>query len=505
MIDFNTTRKIRVLLGNALRVYAESVLSQHGADAWERSKAVQLQKHGGKGRLEKVDLGVAIGIILDNWARFKPHQDESFRTYLITVRAARNNWAHEDSLEELSLEQMQAVVVDSLRILKAIKADEPTLETFREMNQEISGLITQDASNVNGKTGPIDVTSNGMAGVEEAVSIPGVHGVALMPEPALPKEIEATTPVSASAASPSPPSATKAQSSLDRRWVAVGLATLVALTGIGAYFGFGKPAFATEKVVIGVLGDLERYDGLKTHLNNLLSSHYKLSANGLSITTVGGTRITYESAKDHIRNTDWDLVFAYSPMLSLTCKENGYRYVGRMFASKPSYYRSCLFVRKSSSIRSIKDINSRTVVALGSPNSASSFFMPIYDLYGSSFRLRSAERSATIKDMVTQGAADVGAVAEEALLESDLKKFRVIHHSRDIPGSGIYASHTLSENDFQAIRKAVLDAPDKVKKRIDYDGSPEPDYSEFTKIAQRAEWTIKCVDLNRNPVSLNCE
>ncbi len=68
-----------------------------------------------------------------------------------------------------------------------------------------------------------------------------------------------------------------------------------------------------------------------------------------------------------------------------------------MFANKPPFYQSVFFVKKGSPIRSLKDLKPTTVIALGDFNSASSFYMPSYTLYGKRLIVDLGHRAAILK------------------------------------------------------------------------------------------------------------
>lgn len=284
--------------------------------------------------------------------------------------------------------------------------------------------------------------------------------------------------------------------------VAAGLA---AVLGLLAYTQLGRPAFGRSKVEVGMMVDLKKYDPLVAHLKRRLAE--ETGRDDVAVIPNGGPRLTYPEAKQKIRSRQWDVVFAYSPMISLVARDEGYRFVARMFPGKPAYYKSCLFVRKDSPLRSIADVRPETVVALGQFISASSFYMPIYDLYGRTLTVRLGVRSESIKNMVRTGAADVGAAAYVAL-EKELDTFRIINQSRDIPGSGVYVSPELSEHEYALVKRLLDEAPAPLKTDSNYGPGEQPDYTEFAKVAQRTEEILQCVDLTREvkgPVRLSCQ
>jgi hypothetical protein len=128
--------------------------------------------------------------------------------------------------------------------------------------------------------------------------------------------------------------------------------------------------------------------------------------------------------------------------------------------------------------------------------------MPSYDLFGKSLRVTMGHRGEVIQELVKTGKADVGAASYEAVKNDP--NFRVIQRSRNIPGSGVYLSPNLSDNDQKAITQALVNAPANIQKKANYGVDEEPDFSYFIQISQRAEEVLKCADFTQNPVNFFC-
>jgi ABC-type phosphate/phosphonate transport system substrate-binding protein len=197
----------------------------------------------------------------------------------------------------------------------------------------------------------------------------------------------------------------------------------------------------------------------------------------------------------------WDIVFARSPMIARFSQKQSYSYLAGMFPGSATY-KSGIIVKANSPIRSINDIKANTVVALGDFNSASGFYMPVYDLYGKTFSAKIA-RGKSPKSIVSEGKAEVGTVAIGDQIKPNDSEFRIIHKSRDIPGSGVYLSPRLASH-HQQIKQVLLAAPKDITKKVNYGDVPEPNYKEFDKIIDRVDSIIECVDFDKNPVNLFC-
>jgi serine/threonine protein kinase len=287
----------------------------------------------------------------------------------------------------------------------------------------------------------------------------------------------------------------------------IGILLLIIPLGMGLKSSdyFTKAKIDRHTITIGVLNNPADYRELSEYLKTeLIPANYFAYLRGEKISVVieGNKNLSYQEIKKKLSTRQWDIAFARSPMTSRFAQKQGYSYLAGMFPDSTTY-NSGIFVRKNSPIRSIDDIKPNTIVALGDFNSAASFYMPAYDLYGKIFSQKLAHGESTI-DLVKQGKAEVGAAAV-GRIEADRSKFRIIHRSRDIPGSGVYLSPQLASQHEQ-IKQALLSAPPEMRdtNKANYGDVPEADYTEFDKIAARVDSIAECVNFSHNPITLFC-
>ncbi|WP_158260464.1 PhnD/SsuA/transferrin family substrate-binding protein [Chlorogloea sp. CCALA 695] len=160
------------------------------------------------------------------------------------------------------------------------------------------------------------------------------------------------------------------------------------------------------------MGSPEYQADLAEHLKEQLvpdSFWQFLQGNKIKIVIDGDKTLPYQEAERHIASKERDIAFTLSPVISVTVKDNGYTFAARIPSSKT--YQSALFVKADSAIKSIDDIKPTTTIALGATNSASSFYMPSYDLYGKRATLYIGHRGSEILKLVKTGKADVGSAA----------------------------------------------------------------------------------------------
>jgi ABC-type phosphate/phosphonate transport system substrate-binding protein len=252
----------------------------------------------------------------------------------------------------------------------------------------------------------------------------------------------------------------------------------------------------TKALRIGILGSKEKYQPLVDHLRAQFGEQVQISLDG-------NEEISYQDAKANISTKAWDVVFTLSPMLSISARDNGYSFAARMFPKFDPYYESALYVRKDSPIQSIEDLKPTTTIALGDFNSASSFYMPIYDLFGKTLRVNMGHRGSEIQKMVKEGQADVGSGAFESI--KGKSEFRVIQVSRKIPGSGVYLSSSLSATDRAAVQEVLLSAPQAVQDAANYGKGEEVDYTSFIEISRKVEEFLTCATFSSSdPIPLFC-
>ena len=234
---------------------------------------------------------------------------------------------------------------------------------------------------------------------------------------------------------------------------------------------------------IAIGGPDENYNPLAAYLRERLGSQVKIDQD-----------TPYENISERIARKNWDIAFTRSPIFSIEAEDNSYIGVAIMFPNQPPYYRAALYVRADSSIQSIADIKSTTTIALGSPESAPTFHIPIYALYGTSLRVGTGYPPREVVKIVKAGKVDIGASRYTAI--KDDPDFRIIYVSKAIPGPGVYLSPLLSSTDRKRIEELLLNAPPDIKARAKYGDSQIPNYDELRKIISKTEQITKCPSWN---------
>lgn len=289
-------------------------------------------------------------------------------------------------------------------------------------------------------------------------------------------------------------------------WSAIASAIALA-TGIGIFqvWQLNKPCpsnsekriwgtcyknLAVAPLVIGIASPpkTEEYSILATYLQKNLN---------IKVETDRDT--PYGQNSQRIANKEWDVAFTRSPIFSILAEDNRYFGIATMYPDSP-HYRAALYVRADSEIKSIADINPTTTIALGSPESAPTFHLPIYTLYGKSLRIGTGYSPTQTKELVKSGQVDIASSRYDAI--KDDPQLRIIHLSKSIPGAGVYLSPKLSRSDREKISNILLNAPADIQAKANYGTREIPDYDELRKILFRTESILSCPEFKLNSLSL---
>lgn len=432
------------------------------------------------------------------------------QSQLVSFRNIRNRYAHQCVANSFSLDEVEENLFKMQNIVEVISPDD--VDSFRNLRQGVSYLRNETGSNeVDTSTANINETPEASY-PEDKTNLDQPFRKTNNPNPDIesvekPQELNPDTNDNTS---------TKKIYTVNS--IAKLSLTIIAMFSLGVVvaiksfqsFSVNNTSMSltvnsTEKVVkyrlqskslkIGILGKPKNYNELESHLRSQFG-------NNIQITIDGDSSISYTEARNRIIRKEWDIAFTLSPMLSVAAKDNGYTHAAQMFPDNPLYYQAALFVKYNSSIKSFNDLKPSHNIALGDFNSASSFYMPAYDLFGKTLRVDEGHSSQNIVTMVETGKADVGAAALSRIENN--KGLRIIHLSRKIPGSGVYLSPNLSESDREVIKKALLDVPSNIQRQANYGAGEEPDYSTFVKLSQKSEEVLKCADFQSNPVNFYC-
>jgi serine/threonine protein kinase len=296
--------------------------------------------------------------------------------------------------------------------------------------------------------------------------------------------------------------------------IGIGLAAAAGVVLIGSQlfatmFQKAEGTFGGDRILdIGVVRFSTRSNASATYEE--LSNYFKTKlqarfGNNVSVKLHfidASTDQALDRAKQDIKAQRWELAFTSAPMLSAIAVKNNYQFAARM-APDRTQNESVLFVRKDSPIKSLDDLTADKTIALGDFNSAVSFYMPVYDLFGKTLKVDMNNRSRESMAKVRSGQADVGATSHGATFK-EATDLRVLHVSRAIPLAGVYVAPTLTTQDRKLVTDLLLAAPPDLQKKARYVAGKPIDYTEFLKVVQRVEEVTSCSNWQVNPVKFYC-
>jgi hypothetical protein len=230
-----------------------------------------------------------------------------------------------------------------------------------------------------------------------------------------------------------------------------------------------------------------------------------------------------KEAENKVSSKTWDVAFTLTPMISLAAEEADYKFVALMNPQQRAF-KSAFFVRKDNpEISSFNDFSANHTIALGdlsNPlNSPYTFYVPLFHLYGLSLKEASLNSSTQkVFELVDSGDVQIGVSVDQVVTgeapwlppqEKEYNKatFKIIpprNQQKEIPPAGVFLSPELSEKDQETIAKALLAAPENIRKQGRYAAGDKPDYQAIKVISERVEDILICADWRDEPARFYC-
>jgi serine/threonine-protein kinase len=308
-----------------------------------------------------------------------------------------------------------------------------------------------------------------------------------------------------------------------------------------------------RKLTVGVITTRnltkESYNSLLKFLQDELGNdvNYEISA-----VPIRGGQKAIDEVKQKIATKEWDIAFTFLPALSIAAQDGGYVFAAKTVSERKDSD-SVFFVRVDSRINKFDDIvdNPSLKIALGSFDSAHTFYVPLFHLYGTALQASYGNSPDEIFEKVRLGTADVGVARSEQVLRrnsadpkglrgrqetaqiaqanvADARTshsynsallnssnfnpgerksiFRIVKPRNEdipIPRSGVYISPNLSEAERELVMKTLLKAPASIQKEARYEQGDEPDYTSFRKVANRVNEILNCADYRSDRLDSN--
>jgi ABC-type phosphate/phosphonate transport system substrate-binding protein len=291
--------------------------------------------------------------------------------------------------------------------------------------------------------------------------------------------------------------------------IPVGSGAVAATALIGAIALYASsPRLESEIVTIGTADpQIGNYRRLRGELEKRLKR-----TSFIDFVTGKGVEVRLEHAKSYpeaiarLKNFEWQILFGYSPVVSMTAVEQGYKGIGLMFSSEPNY-RTLFFSKKGSQYENINSINEKTRMALGDPFSASKYYVPISMLKGKRLEIIENNSTKDIVSLVRNAKADIGAMAGNLeYFHARHKDLKIISSSPLLPQSIVAVSPFVSESDRLTIQKVLMSIPKNKRGlgREDYGPGKQPDYSALRRTVELAKTLSACVQNESGKAVLGC-
>ncbi len=208
-------------------------------------------------------------------------------------------------------------------------------------------------------------------------------------------------------------------------------------------------------------------------------------------------------AVEQIQRQAWSLVFAPPGLAAIAIAQA--KYLPLYPLQGVDNLTAVLVVLKSNPIQTIPEVTGK-IVALGQPGSATGYYVPLYELYGTTpSEVRIAPTPKTVLEWVAKGEVAVGALAKDELdryrSEFSSTEFRVLKTSRRIPSGSVLVSPQVERNQQRLIQQAMNEAIPAIAQEVGYiPNTLPPDYKTLITFIEK----VKPIEgrINRKPAPL---
>ncbi len=208
-------------------------------------------------------------------------------------------------------------------------------------------------------------------------------------------------------------------------------------------------------------------------------------------------------AVEQIQRQAWSLVFAPPGLAAIAIAQA--KYLPLYPLQGVDNLTAVLVVLKSNPIQTIPEVTGK-IVALGQPGSATGYYVPLYELYGTTpSEVRIAPTPKTVLEWVAKGEVAVGALAKDELdryrSEFSSTEFRVLKTSRRIPSGSVLVSPQVERNQQRLIQQAMNEVIPAIAQEAGYiPNTSPPDYKTLITFIEK----VKPIEarINQKPAPL---
>jgi phosphonate transport system substrate-binding protein len=184
-------------------------------------------------------------------------------------------------------------------------------------------------------------------------------------------------------------------------------------------------------------------------------------------------------AVEQIQRQVWSLVFAPPGLAAIAIAKAQYLPIFPLQGI--DNLSAVMVVLKDSPITSLSDVNGQ-IIALGQPGSATGYYVPLYELYGTTpAEVRISPTPRDTLDWLATGKVAMGAMAKNEFdryrTEFSGIEFRTVLTSRRIPSGSVLISPKIERNQQELLQNAMNDVLPAIAEEAGYvPNAPPPDY-----------------------------
>lgn len=245
-----------------------------------------------------------------------------------------------------------------------------------------------------------------------------------------------------------------------------------------------KTPSVSGKLIIGLvsyeeeISSIDRLENFKSYLSGQLNKIIEIEPVLNEIRAI-----------EQIKKQIWSLVFAPPGLAAIAISKS--RYLPIFPLEGISNLRSVIVVLDNSPIRQLNELSGK-VIALGQNGSATGYYLPIYNLYGTTLaEVKIASTPRTVLESIAKQEVVAGALskAEFERYRADFPetKFRILYiDPHNIPSGSILVSPEIDRNQLERIREVMKAASPTLAQAAGYiTNGTVPDYKYMIQVVER--------------------
>lgn len=195
-------------------------------------------------------------------------------------------------------------------------------------------------------------------------------------------------------------------------------------------------------------------------------------------------------AIEQVRRQAWSIVFAPPGLAAIAVAKAQYLPIFPL--QGVDNLSSVLVVLADSDIQDLSGVNGQ-ILALGQPGSATGYYVPLYELYGTTpAEVRLAPTPKTILEWLSTKEIAVGALSKDEFeryqREFSAVQYRVIHASRRIPPGSVLISPQVDRNQQELLQAVMSNAFPSIAQEAGYvPNAPPPNYDTLISFIKKVE------------------